>query len=272
MTTLVSLIVVYFFKKYLNKYAFFQNLQQSCSLDWVEDVLYKYQLLANNFPKVPAVAASALLILIISLVLLVIQLIIDSYSYYLGGLIFNISLLFYCFSSINKLNYDSVFVAAFEHVFGMLFWFTILGPIGLVLFWLFTVTASQFNSNVTGMQPEVGGHKDVAVTNVDAGNAIYYSKGVNNCLSTLHTLAAWLPARITGLIFCLIGDFKQGFNCWKEIMRNSSILHSKFLYLCGEASLGNSIEDDAELLIERSFVAWLIFCIIISLILILYMN
>lgn len=270
MTTLVSLILVYLLHRYLSKYAFFQSLQKSCHFDWVEELLLKYQMLANNFPKVPAIAVSALLIFLICISLLIVQITLNYYSPYLGTLLFNLILLFYCFSSAAKINYPSIFVAAFEHMFSMLFWFTIFGPIGLTLYWLFTIVASQPKSRITDAQVEIAKQSHVVITNVDTAHEVYHCKGVNNCLFTLHALTAWLPARITGLVFCLIGDFKNGFTCWKKVMKSSNISHIEFLDLCGAASLGNSKEDSPEFLLDRSFIAWLIICTIISLI--LYSN
>lgn len=267
MTTLFSLIVVYLLQKYLGRYVFFQNLQKSCTFNWVEDLLFKYQMLTNNFPKVPVMAAAGLLILLIGVVMLLVQLIFYYSSYNLGLIVFNIVLLFYCLSSVSRKNYSSIFVNAFEHMFGMLFWFTILGPVGLVLFWLFTIGATPPKSGITTTEAEISKQTNAVITDFKAANEIYHSKDINNCLFTLHIIAAWLPARITGLIFSLIGDFKQGFGCWKEIMKNSNITHTEFLDRCGEAALGNSNDDRPELLIERSFVAWLIVCIVISLIL-----
>ncbi len=275
MTTLFSLIVVYLLQKYLGRYVFFQNLEKSCSFYWVEDLLFKYQMLVNKFPKIPVMAAAGLLILLIGIGMLLLQLIFYYSSYNLGLILFNIVLLFYCLSSVSQKNYSSIFVTAFEHMFGILFWFTILGPVGLVLFWLFTIGGTKANKLVvTATEAEITKQTNVAnaatntvITDFNVANQVYHSKDINNCLFTLHTIAAWLPARITGLIFSLIGDFKQGFGCWKEIMKNSNITHTEFLDRCGDAALGNSNEDRPELLIERSFVAWLIVCIVISLIL-----
>jgi hypothetical protein len=42
--------------------------------------------------------------------------------------------------------------------------------------------------------------------------------------------------------------------------------HPELLDACGDASLGNLTIEQSQLLVERAFIAWIIFCILIALI------
>ncbi len=270
MSTLLSLIVVYFLQRHLSNYPFFKTLQQNCNSDWVDDFLFKAQMVANNFSKIPMMGACILLVLVVSLSVLLLATIFYYASGEVGLFIFNVVILFYCLSSVAKKKYPSIFVEAFEHNFGILFWFIFTWPfcpVGVVLFWLFTLCGVKHNTinNNSGNINNIHNHDEVVVK-IDIAKELCYAKNISNCLYTLHTIAAWLPARVTGLIFSLVGDFEKGFSCWKNIMRNFSMPHTEVLNLCGEASLGKLTPEQSQLLVERALVGWFIFCILVALI------
>lgn len=266
MITLFSLIMVYLLQKYLSKYAFIRSLQQKCSADWINELLFKYQMLINNFPKIPNVGATFILVIVISILVIILRLFFYYTPSHLGVLIFNVSLLFYCLSSLQQRRYSSIFVAHFEHTLAPLFWFTVLGAVGLILYWLFIVAGSNpIDSN--------NNHTTVDLTNLHEGvddvnlaNQIYSGEDVNQCLSLFHILFAWFPARLTGLIFSLIGNFRKSFDRWQVASKNFGMMHSELLDICGRAALGEVEEEAPELLLERAFVAWMILCIMLSLI------
>ena len=245
MTKLLSLIVVYFLHRLeLKNYGFFQKLQQNCNSYWLDDLLFKAQMLANKTNKIPVAGSCALLIVVVALIVLLLELIVCLIFWHLGALLFNVAILMYSLYSASKKNYPSLFVTSFEHNLGLLFWFVILGPVGVVLYWLFMLG---------GTKPE-------------QASELHYAKSISNYLFNLHTIAAWLPARITGLIFSLVGDFEQGFSRWKAVILVFNMPHSEILDACGEASLGTLTMEQAPLLIERTFIAWIIFCMLIALI------
>ncbi len=264
MSTLLSLIAVYFLQRQLGNYPFFQKLQQNCTSSWLDDLLFKAQMLANDFGKIPTIGACALLVLSLSVLVVLLQTVFYYASGHLGAFIFNIAILFYCLYSVTKKKYFSVFVEAFEHNFGLLFWFVLLGPVGVVLYWLFVLGGVKY-STISNVE-DINQTKDDVVIKINIANELHYAKNISNCLFTLHTIFAWLPARITGLIFSLVGDFEKGFSCWKSIIVNVAMPHTEVLELCGEASLGKLTTEQSQLLVERAFVAWIICCILIALI------
>lgn len=128
------------------------------------------------------------------------------------------------------------FVLVHETSFGVLFWFSILGPTGALLYW-FLVVSKQ---SLVVMEPS---------------NSNLYA-----ALVKLHALAAWIPARITGFIYALVGNFSPGFKAWMSCASNPSKKSSQVLQECGEAA---TTADDDERLVARSFIAWVVLSILI---------
>ena len=284
MSTLLSLILVYFVQRHLVNYPLFKSLQQNCSSDWMEDVLFRAQILANEFTKVPIFCSCALFILSLSLCVLILETIMYYLSGQLGLFLFSFIILFYCFSVANKKQYASFFVEYFENKFAILFWFITLGPVGAVLYLLCSLYGSKHNAinsdqnclvksgldgnSVVDYENNCNNlkHDEHQSKKGKPENELHYAKSISNCLFSLHTILAWLPARITGLIFILVGSFDKGFDCWKNVLRDWVMPHTKVLNICGEVSLGEKNLDHSLQLVERAFVGWVIFCIIIKLI------
>jgi hypothetical protein len=63
-----------------------------------------------------------------------------------------------------------------------------------------------------------------------------------------------------------VGDFEQGFTRWKSAVKVLNMPNSELLDTCGEAALGNLTMEQAPLLVERAFIAWVICCMLITLI------
>lgn len=244
MSKLISLIIVYILYRHLKNYGIFQKLQQHCHANWLDDCLFKAQMLANNYSNIPIAASTAIFITIIFFIILLLDYAIYAAMQDIGLSIFYTIILTYCLCSSTKKSYSSIFIKNFEYSFSLLFWFSLLGPIGLIFYWLFML----------------GGVKQEQI------NGVNYAKSINNILFNLHNITAWLPARITGLIFSLVGDFEQGFNKWKSAIKILNMPNYELLDACGESALGNLTMEQAPILVERTLVAWFIICILITLI------
>lgn len=88
---------------------------------------------------------------------------------------------------------ESVFNDALKHLFGVIFWFVLLaplGPVGALLYRLTCIIAEQWGFNTHG---EFGRFAQ----------------------RMLHILD-WLPTRITALSFAIAGDFEDAVYCWRS--------------------------------------------------------
>lgn len=153
----------------------------------------------------------------------------------IGALLFLCLALFYFLG--NRVDGDvSELVATHETSFGVLFWFAILGPTGALLYWFLVVANTATFSGHTGL------HATIA---------------------RLHGWAAWIPARITGFIYALVGNFGPGCRCWIGSIVTPAKPSSEVLQECGQAALDTATVDDDRSLVARAFIAWVVLCILI---------
>jgi AmpE protein len=123
-------------------------------------------------------------------------------------------------ASLHQQLLQQIFIAANRRVFAVIFWFIILGPIGVVLYRTVTLSASD--------------------------NAKQDSELAKDACS-IESALDWIPIRIFTCLFALSGHFVQVFSCWrKKVMRGLDI-NSQLLLECGAAALG---KEDIETLAQ----------------------
>ena len=91
---------------------------------------------------------------------------------------------------------EAVFVQATNRIFGVAFWFVVLGPVGA---WAFRVT------DLLRRRAAFESARDAQV-----GHAALPAA------ETLHGVLAWVPARLAALGYALAGSFDDAFNCWRS--------------------------------------------------------
>jgi membrane protein required for beta-lactamase induction len=100
---------------------------------------------------------------------------------------------------------DAIFVAANDRVFGVLFWFVVLGPTGLgpAGAWLFRVSDLLRRASIASLQRQGGDGSHRAA--------------VAQAFQSLHGLLAWAPARLVALGYLLAGSFEDARRGWREL-------------------------------------------------------
>jgi membrane protein required for beta-lactamase induction len=255
MSLLLSLIIVYVLHCHLSNYHFVTKVRDMCGFDWLDNLLFVSQNFVNRYKKIPALVLCILLVVAFVVVVLLLQAIFLYASGFFGLLVFNVAVLLYCLFSGTKKQFSSIFVAAFEHNFAIIFWFVFLGIMGAALYWLFMVGGNQEYVSHSGSENNTVHHVS---TKANIVKQLATVNNIGNFLFILHTIAAWIPARLTGLIFSLVGDFEQGFRCWKGVMYNFGMLHADVINRCGEAAIGELTPEKSQILVERSFVVWFV--------------
>ena len=84
----------------------------------------------------------------------------------------------------------------------------------------------------------------------------------NIALKLRHALA-WIPVRLTGLTFALVGDFTRCFNAWFKDLLDIQMPSRKILQEYANAALGDMLEPDefsiqVVKLLQRSLVVWMV--------------
>lgn len=88
---------------------------------------------------------------------------------------------------------EGVFVQANTRLFGVLFWFALLGPVGAVLYRITAVLQAHAAGRETG--------------------------GFGDTLERLMGILDWLPARLAAAGFALSGSFEDAAHAWREAHR-----------------------------------------------------
>jgi membrane protein required for beta-lactamase induction len=86
---------------------------------------------------------------------------------------------------------EDILVAAHERWFGVIFWFTVLGPIGALWYRLACVLRAGRENQID--------HSAFAAAAV-----------------TMHDILAWIPARLTALGYALAGSFADAVHLWRD--------------------------------------------------------
>lgn len=95
-------------------------------------------------------------------------------------------------SEIARLAIEQGLLSSYRHVFGVVAWFAVLGPVGAVLY----RTASLLNDNWgTRRDAEFGEFGGPAAT-------------------VFHWMD-WVPLRLTAVSFAVVGDFEDAIYCWR---------------------------------------------------------
>lgn len=138
----------------------------------------------------------------------------------------------------------SILVRAHEHLFGVIFWFIILGMLGAMLYGL-TVQLKKRFGDIRG--------------------------GYADAIQKLHGILMWPSARLQALGFALAGDLVSGLGGWNSVPEGGQGSSEDLIGSCGIGALnyapnGGTEEEPAKLadwvqesqaLINRTLIIWL---------------
>ncbi|MDH5436758.1 MAG: regulatory signaling modulator protein AmpE [Gammaproteobacteria bacterium] len=91
----------------------------------------------------------------------------------------------------NRMIAEGVLAQSLERIFGVIFWFIILGPVGAVLF----RAGSLLSATVARSEEE--------------------REGFAKAVARLNGILNWLPARLTALGFAVMGNFEDALHNWQ---------------------------------------------------------
>lgn len=145
---------------------------------------------------------------------------------------------------------DAIFVQAANRIFGVVFWFVVLGPVGA---WLFRVNdllrrRAAFESL---RDPEL-------------------AERVAPAIETVYAFLKWVPVRLAALGYALTGSFDDAWNAWRGFLPAAGLrLHRTndlILAAVGKAAMTGSLDEpsnssaaarNAMRLVTRTVVLWM---------------
>ncbi|VEB35859.1 inner membrane protein AmpE [Legionella sainthelensi] len=189
-------------------------------------------------------ALLALIVIPLLLLALIIYLLLHQVFFGLMGLILSILIFFYCLGPQNifypithsevKSDQELVadyFISVNRQLFSLIFWFIVAGPIGALAYRLITL-CREFNT-------------------------------VHEQANEVTDLLEWIPARLTVILFLLVGNFQRGISIFTRFLFAKPEINSEMLRDCGmQAVKSNDMEEismpAAESLVEHAIIVMLV--------------
>lgn len=145
-------------------------------------------------------------------------------------------------SSLHSPLLNSIFIAANHRVFAPLFWFSLLGPIGIVLYRVIALSA-----------------------------AASYKADILQQASFIKAILDWIPARLMAIFFVLGKHYAKVFAIFRQRVLAGLDGNEVILVECGNTAIaaeeGNvpedgSVERSALNLLDKTFIIWLVLVVI----------
>jgi AmpE protein len=203
----------------------------------------------NAFFSHPWLALGVIVLPIIFIVSMIYVLIHDVF-FGLGGLLFSISIFFYCLGPQNafyplaykKSNSPTDLVRNYfalinSQIFAVLFWFIVAGPIAALTYRLLSLCK-----------------------NIDR---------VSKQATQIVELLEWLPARMAALLFLLVGNFQRGLSTFIHYFFAKPNLNTQMLTECGLQAVRADGSNEfsvpaAEILVEHATIVLLVFVALLT--------
>lgn len=168
------------------------------------------------------------------------------------GLLFNVAIFYYCIGPVNPFypvhvkpvdqmddgDMGNYLAQANGELFAVLFWYLVLGPVGILAYRLISLSRGLTM--------------------------------VSRQASDLLELFDWLPARMTALLYLLVGNFQSGYQHYHKLFFSSPDKSHTLLTVCGMAAIDSHEQKtmlNAENLVEHATIVFLVllaFCTIVA--------
>ena len=124
---------------------------------------------------------------------------------------------------------EAIFVQATNRIFGVVFWFVVLGPVGA---WLFRV------SDLLRRRAAFESTREHAL-----------DRAALPAAESIHAVLAWIPARLAALGYALAGSFDDAWNAWRSVVaREPESLRAsndRLVAAVGKAAMSGFLEQPA---------------------------
>lgn len=118
-------------------------------------------------------------------------------------------------NTLSRLAIEKLFVCAHRQLFGVFFWFALIGPVGAALYRLAHILHQKWG---------VLDHAEYGRFGIFADQVFHWID--------------WIPARLTALSFAVMGDFEDAIRCWQEQAANWVNKTQGIILSAGAGALG----------------------------------
>lgn len=212
---------------------------------FIKNIIDKKNLFTNPWLILTAVVLPVILIISIVYILL------NSIFFGFLSIILSTAVFLYCLGPQNAFYPPSgterpddslvgnYFALANRQLFSVIFWYIILGPIAVLTYRLITLC------------------REISVVRQQANQAT--------------ELIEWIPARISALLFLLVGNFQQGFILFARLFFSRPELNNQLLSDCGLKAVRNNDSDEipmpmAETLVEHAIIVFMVLIALFTLV------
>ncbi|HSW93612.1 MAG TPA: regulatory signaling modulator protein AmpE [Gammaproteobacteria bacterium] len=220
--TLIALVIERFFHwSHLRHWRWFYTFQQ-----WLSH---------SRIHQFPSWALFLFCVLPLTVLVGIVDYFLSGWFYGILKIVWGVAVLLYCLGPTNlwvaandQPFARTIFVAANERIFSVVFWFVVLGPMGAVFY------------------------RSTALMNPTS------PLGLSQLAKTIQQWLDWIPVRLLTFMFALGGHFTRVFSVFKKNALRGPETNEVLLTECGMAALDatseNAEEKDALALLDRVFV------------------
>ena len=126
-------------------------------------------------------------------------------------------------NAVARLSIERLFGCAHRQLFGVFFWFVVLGPMGAVIYRLAHILYQKWG----------------VLESHEFGRFGMFSATVFEWLD-------WIPVRLLGLSFAVVGDFEDAIHCWREQAANWTDKIQGIVLAAGAGALGVRLGEPLE--------------------------
>jgi len=186
----------------------------------------------------------------------------------LGTGILQLALVWYCLDArdIRKEPYDSatsqsLLLASYQNLFAILFWYGLFGPVGLVLYISILHLSRVIPKTITSSD-DTTQEQEVVVAQQN-------SVSLHEYLVKTQGILDWIPVRLLGLSFALVGSFGAVFKLWLQKLFHGVSDPQTLVVEWGQAALkaestaGQPLDSTIDL-IDRSLLIWLVVILLLT--------
>jgi AmpE protein len=212
---------------------------------WIKDRFSTYQWWPTEFGVLAIIAPALILYILIAALVYHLLTMVGYYVLALVVLWYALDARPFATDNPNQKTAQQLLTNAYQHIFALIFWLLILGSTGVVLYALIA-----YLCQVLEELPE-----DQTVKNL-----LSYTRMAQAVLD-------WVPLRLLGLTYALVGHFSATFSGWYQHLFDNFMQSRQQTALCGLTSLG--LPTDIEIptteqivalegLVNRSLWVWLV--------------